>query len=416
LRAAGAGRRVVNLAHRLKAQSRPRFINRDLSYAVPFCLRHNIPTFIPVNEGKIKIMTTKYRLAGYLGIAHALNDGCAAFLLVSLALTRPVEESALLFLLYNGLAFGGQILAGWLTDRYIGIYWATVAGLFLVGLAGCAGQWQATLAISLAGVGSALFHVGGGALLIQHEDTGALGIFTAPGVVGLAIGTGLATVNQHFALLLAGLIFAFAVGLVWLVPSQNIITGQKSPQFFRNVDLEWHWLFIGILLLAISLRSLIWTSFQAVYAGDYNFVFAMAIAAATGKVLGGFVAEKFGWQKTLIGSLGTAAILLSFNGQNQALVLMGILFLQSATPIGLALTAQALPKFPATATGLTLGVAIAIGGVLNRLISESYFYISLILLLLIFLLAKVARPINQHSRERRYQISHQRQQKSLPKS
>jgi MFS transporter, FSR family, fosmidomycin resistance protein len=57
-----------------------------------------------------------------------------------------------------------------------------------------------------------------------------------------------------------------------------------------------------------------------------------------------------------------AAPLLAFGGQNLALLLPGVALLQSATPVALAATARILPRYPATAAGLALGLAIAIGG------------------------------------------------------
>jgi FSR family fosmidomycin resistance protein-like MFS transporter len=59
----------------------------------------------------------------------------------------------------------------------------------------------------------------------------------------------------------------------------------------------------------------------------------------------------------------TAAPLLALGGQRIELLLIGVALLQSATPPMLALMAQTTPRYPATAAGLALGLAIAIGGV-----------------------------------------------------
>jgi hypothetical protein len=46
------------------------------------------------------------------------------------------------------------------------------------------------------------------------------------------------------------------------------------------------------------------------------------------------------------------------------MLLPGVALLQSATPVALAATARLLPRAPATAAGLTLGLAVAVGGIL----------------------------------------------------
>src|SRR5262245_205869 len=123
-----------------------------------------------------------------LGLAHGVADGAAGLLLGGLAHTMSLERVALLVLLYNALAFGGQPIAGLIADRLGRPRAAAVAGLLLLSAALLLGQRQPQLAVALAGMGSATFHVGGGALALcaTRGRAAGPGLFAAPGVVGLA--------------------------------------------------------------------------------------------------------------------------------------------------------------------------------------------------------------------------------------
>src|SRR5262245_39811343 len=128
-----------------------------------------------------------------LGLAHGVADGAAGLLLGGLPHMMTLERVALLVLLYNALAFGGQPLLGLAADRLGQPRTAALAGLLLLAAALLVGQ-QPIAAVVLAGLGSAAFHIGGGALALCATQGRAAGpgLFPAPGVVGLAAGGALA--------------------------------------------------------------------------------------------------------------------------------------------------------------------------------------------------------------------------------
>jgi len=119
---------------------------------------------------------------------------------------------------------------------------------------------------------------------------------------------------------------------------------------------------ILLLLAAIALRSSIWNVFQFLLEGQLTVLLALAAAAATGKLLGGILADWLGWQRWAVVAILVATPLLVFGGQNLVTLLPGVALLQSVTPLALAATGKLLPQQPATAAGLALGLAIAIGG------------------------------------------------------
>jgi FSR family fosmidomycin resistance protein-like MFS transporter len=309
----------------------------------------------------------RLRLPIVLGLAHGAADGAAGLLLGGLPRTLPLTQVALLVLLYNVLAFGGQPLVGALADTTQRPRAAALVGLLLLCGALIAGNWQVQLAVVLAGLGSAAFHVGGGALALcatRGRATGP-GLFAAPGVVGLAAGGALAATGSPALwplliplLVLVGMIAALDVpALPYAAPNTQRSTSRSEPIF------EGHDLIMLVLLVGISLRSAVWTGLQFLFQGRIDILLALAVAAAAGKIIGGVLADRVGWRRWTLGALALAAPLLALGGQNLLLLLPGVALLQSATPVLLAATARALPRAPATAAGLALGLAIAIGGI-----------------------------------------------------
>jgi len=311
-------------------------------------------------------MTTKssssYRLPLTLGLAHGVSDGAAGLLLGSLATSSPASQTMLLLLLYNALAFGSQPLIGYFADglrspRIFASGGITLLAASLISRALGFGE----LAVLIAGLGSAAFHVGAGALTLRScgGRSEAAGLFAAPGVIGLAIGGALAVSGHYLYLpfLVSLLAFVFLIQAWPIPPHAATVSKPAKEPIFESHD----WIMIG-LLTAVALRSLLWTSFQLASAGQITALIALGVAAGIGKIIGGFAAERLGYRRWTLVSLLIAAPLLAFAGRKLALVLPGVALLQSSIPCSIAAMARLLPARPATATGLVLGLAVALGG------------------------------------------------------
>jgi FSR family fosmidomycin resistance protein-like MFS transporter len=116
------------------------------------------------------------------------------------------------------------------------------------------------------------------------------------------------------------------------------------------------------LLVAIALRSAVWSTVQFLLQGRVEVALLLALAAATGKVLGGILADRLGWRRWTLGAMLAAASLLALFPNSLLGLCLGVALLQSATPAALAAMARGMPRYPATAAGLALGFAIALGG------------------------------------------------------
>jgi FSR family fosmidomycin resistance protein-like MFS transporter len=175
--------------------------------------------------------------------------------------------------------------------------------------------------------------------------------------LGLALGGALAITNHILVWPFLMLLALLAVLILALqLPALPYTTQESEPLF------ESHDVIMLVLLAAIALRSLVWTTLQYLVQMRWEMVLMLAVAAMVGKALGGFLADYVGWRRWTLGALLGAALLLNFGARQPWALMLGVALLQSATPAALAATLRLMPRQPATAAGLALGLAIALGG------------------------------------------------------
>lgn len=297
-------------------------------------------------------------LVALLGAGHAVSDGAAGLLMGHLTAIVPVAEVGALLLLYNALAFAAQPAIGLLVDRVRRPREAVFASLGLTGLALLIAG-QPLLVVSLAGLASAVFHVGGGSIAINVTPDRAtgLGVFAAPGVIGLACGTALAVTGHFNPEVFLVLLALVGVGFGLMSRSTSSDRSQSGIPALDDHDL-----IVVALLAAIALRSALWSTFEWVLAGNLPLLLIAALAAGAGKLIGGVLADRLGWRRWTIGALAIAAPLLVIGPGSVVTFLIGLALLQSVTPVALATVAKMLPGRPGVAAGLSLGLSIAVGG------------------------------------------------------
>jgi FSR family fosmidomycin resistance protein-like MFS transporter len=291
-----------------------------------------------------------------LGIAHGVSDAAAGLLVMRVIMLNIAPESAMLILLYNGLAFGLQPLAGLLLDWTNQPRRGAAIGLLLTA-AGIVFAWVSLpLGIFLAGTGSMFLHSGGGSVAITSMPgkASAPGVFTAFGVVGLAAGSQLAF---YFSAMTTAMLVAALLGLaliIWLwrtsmadqVESKRVVL----PDYLKTIA----WVIVVVLVIAVALRSLVWVGISSGFAGFSQITLILALAAGAGKLLGGFASDRFGWLRFTMVALA-ASILLLIMGELVRCRPCGFFFLQSVTPLSIA----ALGRF--TAADARIGASLALG-------------------------------------------------------
>jgi len=339
----------------------------------------------------------KFYLPVILGLAHGVNDCSAGMLLGNLSGSGSIYGAGMLVFVYNILAFGAQPIAGIAADKLKSPKLASVVGLVLMAGALILPGINPMISIIMAGAGSALFHVGGGALAICVTDGKASGpgLFSAPGVAGLAIGGYISLSGGFYVLPLIGLLLVLSI--IISLAHMPVMPYTKPD---NRIEFEKHDYIMLIILFAIALRSAVWNIFQYIGHGEAVNIVLIGMAAMSGKVFGGFAADRIGWRNYSVGALVAAIPFLIAGEANIYLFLPGIALLQSVTPVLISAVARGMPRMPATASGLTLGFAIAVGGLpfvsgmdIEKINSPPLIAVSVVLVSIILFIAMKPKTI-----------------------
>lgn len=341
------------------------------------------------------------RSISLLTLGHVCIDICQGavpaflpFLIVERHLSYTAAAG--LVLAANLVSSVVQPLFGQLADHHPAP-WLLPAGLLVGGtglaLAGLAPTyWLIALAIALSGIGVAAFHPAAARLMntaAGSKRATGMSIFSIGGTIGFALGPLLTT-----ALLLA---FGLGGATLLIVPEVaiSIVLINFFPRFLslqkggiQRKDTECTtqvdaWGPFALLTAAIVGRSIIFyglNTFLPLYwivvlhqskaAGGFALT-VMLLAGAIGTLIGGRMADLYGRRIVVITALSLLTplmlIFVMFSTVNTVLALLLLI------PIGAALFApfsvmvvmgqEYLPSRVGTASGVTLGLAVTVGGI-----------------------------------------------------
>ncbi|MBQ8893766.1 MAG: hypothetical protein IJ043_05080 [Clostridia bacterium] len=279
------------------------------------------------------------KTTGY-AIAHFGVDLCCALVLFRHFPGHPQWMLALL--LYNFCAFALQLPFGILADKLNRNHRLAATGMLLVAAAFLCTE-QMPLSVILAGCGNGLFHVGGGIEVLNQSVHKAfrLGLFVAPGALGLFLGTRWG----KSALLLWPAPLMLAVASILLFCLGRRITGNAPPLLPKLMPGLW------ALAGVVVLRS--YLGFCMRFSWNDGFFTGLLIAAVTvaGKIAGGFLLDRLGYLPTALCSLLPAAVCLLFL-QQMVPALLGLFFFQMTMPVTLWAAARCCPGAKGFSFGL----------------------------------------------------------------
>jgi MFS transporter, FSR family, fosmidomycin resistance protein len=335
------------------------------------------------------------RALGMLGAGHLCIDlcqGAVPALLPFLAAERGYSYAALGGLLLFS-TIGSSIiqpLFGVLSDRFARP-WLMPGGLALaacgIGLAGPAPTYELTAAaVVLSGLGVAAFHPEGAkfAGLASRERRGrGMSLFTVGGNAGFAIGPLLTTP----LVLVFGL--SGTVALAVLPLTAAIVLGRELPRLRRLEENrptraatagKDRWGAFSRLSALIAVRSGVHFGLQAFVPAYFvaelatseatgNAALTLFLAAgAVGTLVGGGLVDRWGARTVLVATMVAILpplLLLPLVGEMAAIALVGVIgfFTIASFSVTVVLGQAYLPSHVGLASGVTLGLAIGLGGV-----------------------------------------------------
>ena len=344
--------------------------------------------------------------------AHFIVDFACAFMIFRFIPTAP--DASIYMLLYNFCAFAMQAPLGVVADRLSRNNLFAAIGCALVAVTFGLIRFAPFLVLVIcAGVGNAMFHIGGGidVLNISEVKAGALGVFVSPGALGIFFGAmfGRGWSDAYLIYMIAivlALILMIGMILALRFAQDRIYTKNvpfafdasaspqpctapdrtASPQPFaapdRTASQQPHAALGGaespalliaqdgsasprLLIVAacvfvvVCLRSYIGLSLDFPWKSTGAWGIKLTVAVALGKFLGGFMSDIFGKKKTACVSLGASAILFLFPGAPASGV-AAVLFFNMTMPLTLWAIAAAFPSAKGFSFGL-LSFALFLG-------------------------------------------------------
>lgn len=253
-------------------------------------------------------MACKPLLALY-SLTHFWVDLSCAFL--AFRFLSGSADFLLCLLLYNFCAFALQMPLGLWAD---GLDRNGVVAAAGCGLTAAAFLVPVPLAAAvIAGVGNALFHLGGGidVLNTSGKRAAALGVFVSPGAVGLYVGTFWGGGTAISALLPpVGLLILGGGILVLCKRTMGSLRSGNAP--VETEPVGGSWLPLIPLFLVVVLRS--WMGLGQSFSWKAEWSLSLVAALALGKAAGGFLMDAVGPRRAAGWSLGLAAVLYLFSG------------------------------------------------------------------------------------------------------
>jgi FSR family fosmidomycin resistance protein-like MFS transporter len=310
-------------------------------------------------EKLISALRSKKALLTLYGATHCLVDAACAALIFGLLWQPQLKSQEYFFLVvgYNILAFAFQPLFGLLSDKLGKPSIMAGLGIAMTGSSIVISPFSPIIAVGLAGIGNACFHVGGGAiaLTLSPGRAGPSGLFVAPGALGLAIGGFIGKNGPILQLPFCCLLFIALYAVIKLKAPYVKFTKSDKP-----ADIKWPIAVGSFLLISIMVRSLVGFSAGAPWQDHKVVLYAMVCAVFAGKALGGIISDRFGWRVTSTIALLACAPLLACGLKYPFCAISGMLLLQMTMPVTLAALYALFPRKPAFAFGAAC-LALIIG-------------------------------------------------------
>ena len=311
------------------------------------------------------------------GTAHAIVDLICAGVVFTIIRNQIVDPLKFfdLIILYNILAFGLQIIFGFITDYIESPRLVTVFGCFLTGIFATTFLHFPIASVVFIGIGNALFHIGGGSvsLNLTPKKVTAPGIFVAPGALGLFIGIMLGRSGQFVAWPFILVLFILCV-LVFVIKKPEMDYNQKE---IKKTELNYFWLILLLVFLSIAIRSFVGMALVFPWKANIDLAIILTLAIVLGKGLGGVLADRFGWVKIAVGALILSIPFLVFGAHIPLLAIIGMFLFNITMPITLVAISNILPGRPGFAFGITC-LALILGALpafnsLKQLLSGQLF-------------------------------------------
>lgn len=247
------------------------------------------------------------KIMSVYSIIHFVVDFSCAILMANI-ITPQLKESLLLTLAivcYNFFAFAIQLPIGILADKFNKNAICSAFGCILVIIAFCISKYS-ILSCIMAGIGNAMFHVGGGIDVLNISENKATlpGIFVSTGALGIFLGSKLMNFNIYPITIL--ILLLSTILLIWLYNQIKDRVGNAKTIIPNITKTE---IFIIIcLIITVCIRSYVGLILSFSWKSNPILALLFVLGVVLGKILGGILGDIFGFIQVSISSLVLSSI------------------------------------------------------------------------------------------------------------
>ncbi|MBO4626847.1 MAG: hypothetical protein J5645_02570 [Lachnospiraceae bacterium] len=304
-------------------------------------------------------------IVGTYSLLHAVVDmGCALLLAeIARAAGADLRLSSLAVIAYDIIAFALQLPFGYLADRLNRNALVSAFGCVLVA-AGLLFSAVPFVAVTVAGIGNACFHIGGGIDVLNISEGKATlpGVYVATGAMGLYLGTHGSVWSLTAGWMCAALLLGAAI-LVWLYRKAKRDYGIENVPCSLRIHPDRISSPVMAIVLCLFLTICVRGGFGLVMRFPWNDSFGIGVvvvgAVVLGKALGGVIGDRFGWLPTSVTSLTLAAVLFTFADDFMVCGLMALFLFNITMPITLAAMVECFPHRKGMSFGITTFALVA---------------------------------------------------------
>ena len=317
-----------------------------------------------------------------LSILHLLCDLVCVFKVMQVLSNLYIFDHTLIFILYNGVAFLMQPLAGILIDKFHKEKLMLIVSIIFIILGAILNHL--ILSCVFLGLANQLFHVAGGKICTNFSTNKAwhLGLFVSLGAIGLMLGSNFS--NDTFLFIIPIILYSLLIIIVCLLYKEE--NNKEIKPITNEIKISKKIFAVIFLIVVVFIRSFVGKIIHYGFEMNITFIVLLGIASAFGKFIGGILKDLFGSLKVIFLSLVLCGIILLFLDNISALMLIGTILINISMPI----TLFELNKINPNHEGLNFGLLAAslFPGVALGLIYQ-YEVISYIVLVIISLVLSI---------------------------
>lgn len=293
-------------------------------------------------------VTRRLLLATY-SVAHLCVDLACVMLVVGVVVPMVARHepqampaiATVAILLYNMLAFAFQLPIGAMADRLDDNPMVAACGCGTIVVAYLLSAVSPIAAAVVAGIGNAMFHVGGGIDVLNAAGPGRAdmpGVFVSTGAIGVFCATNWHDLGLPLPELPIALMSACGIAIILVA---HLV--RRRGSYVRNEEpapeLSHMPRAVALVLVGMSvtvlLRSLLGAAVAFPWSGGLAVGLASVCCVAGGKAAGGLVGDRIGWRMTAAVSLVASAVLFLLSYDSMPCGLAALFLFNMTMPLTL---------------------------------------------------------------------------------